>query len=48
MRKFTGRDAGAWIAAPPRSRHLDGFVRTGDDAARGKQRSCAHVVSRTL
>jgi hypothetical protein len=28
-RKLTGRNAGAGIAARPRSRHLDGFVRTG-------------------
>jgi hypothetical protein len=36
MRKLTGRNAGAGIAARPRSHHnLKGFVRTGDDAAGG-------------
>jgi hypothetical protein len=49
MRKLTGRNAGVGIAARPRSRHsFKGFVRTGDDAAGSKNRSCAPVVTRTL
>jgi hypothetical protein len=42
-------NAGIGIAPCPRSRHsFKGFVRTGDDAAGGKHRSCAQVVTRTL
>jgi hypothetical protein len=42
-----------WVIAansPPRAgyRRFKGFVRTGNDAAGSKNRSCAQVVSRTL
>ena len=46
--KLTRSNGGVGIAARRRSRHLDGLVRTGDDAAGSKDRSFAQVVSRTL
>jgi hypothetical protein len=48
-RELSRRDAGIGIAARPRSRrNFKGFVRTGDNAAGRKRRSCAQVVTRTL
>jgi hypothetical protein len=48
MRKLTGCNGSVGTTARPQPHSFKGFVRTGDDAAGSKNRSCAQIVSRAI